>query len=677
MTYDREQQTFTAAVRAVDRGTYAGLPGLLVEAWVRGACCEDLIAAGTTDAAGDVLLDITEDALERIAGSRPTAAWFRVFQGERLLIDTEGSLTWRVRDANARLCIQVDLDASQGTGSPARWTVRGALLNGAGQPCSGVRVTAFDRNVGQAETTLGTSSTDASGRYRIAYRPTQLGRPGKARADLAVRAHDAEGAEIAARFICRAPPTAIADLTTDRDARGPSEVEQLTAAVLPVIGGVPLAQLTEDDIALAACSARVDRDQLGLLAAAHGLAQGTDIPPAVFHGLLRWGLPKTRAGLFAAGLAVHRQALTWAVEENLIPSMPEADIEEAMRMLAGLLTGVASDVKTPGAGSLTDLLAIALPKPEDQQIFLEHYLQQEGPIEALWQSLRDSEDLSEDAISRLQRTLQLGALTRHHLPLMKVLDEQLQAGKSLRDLAKLDVDDWRQLLGDTSGGSMIGAPAGVPGATDAERIQSYASVLTRSLEMAFPGAALAGRLASPSPALTDAIQILGSAPDFELGRVRVAEYVRQYPDVLSGLADPALPIAQLQAMERLHKLTPSASEIKALMDLGFDSAQSIVRMGSARFQKLFADALDEGRAASIYGAARRVSASSHALAARYHAAFHTLSAYALPKAAAPAGDQVASWPALFGSLDFCACGHSMSGCSSTRPSRTPSTRCSC
>ncbi|HSN98999.1 MAG TPA: hypothetical protein VLS89_11960, partial [Candidatus Nanopelagicales bacterium] len=182
-------------------------------------------------------------------------------------------------------------------------------------------------------------------------------------------------------------------------------------------------------------------------------------------------------------------------------------------------------------------------------------------------------------------------------------------------------------------------------------------MLTRSLEMAFPGAALAGRITSPSPALADAIQILGSAPDFELGRVRVADYAERYPEAFSGIANQAMTIAQLQAMERLHKLTPSVSEIKAMMDLGFDSAQSIVRLGNARFQELLAGALGEGRAATIYSVARKVSASSHALAARYHAAFHTLSAYVLPKAAAPAEGQVASWPALFGALDFCACGH--------------------
>lgn len=321
MNQDQDQQMFTATVRAVDRRTQSGLPGLLIEAWVRGACCTDIIAAGMTDAAGDAVLDISEDALERVAGSRPTAAWFRVFHGERLLLDTEGSLTWRILDADARLCIQVDLEVSQRTGSPARWSVRGVLLDAADRPCPGVQVKAFDRNIGAAETLLGGASTDASGRYLIAYQPTQLGRPGKMHADLAVRAYDAKGAEIAARFVCSAPPTAIVDLTLDGDTRGPSEIEQLTATVLPVIGKVPLDELTEDDVALAACSARVDLDLLDLLVAAHALAQGTDIPPCVFYGLLRWGLPKTRAGLFAAGMAVHRQALTWAVEENIIPLM--------------------------------------------------------------------------------------------------------------------------------------------------------------------------------------------------------------------------------------------------------------------------------------------------------------------------------------------------------------------
>ena len=96
----------------------------------------------------------------------------------------------------------------------------------------------------------------------------------------------------------------------------------------------------------------------------------------------------------------------------------------------------------------------------------------------------------------------------------------------------------------------------------------------------------------------DAVQILGSAPEFDLVSVRVAEYTALHPEVFSGVANQALTIAQLQAMERLHKLTSSASEIKAMKELGFDSAQSIVRLGSARFQELLAGALGEGRAAA-------------------------------------------------------------------------------
>jgi hypothetical protein len=662
MRNEHDQQAFTIVVRVVDRRSHAGIADLLVEAWSRAVGCTELVAAAITGPGGELTLEVAEETLRELVGDRPATVFFRVFRGEQQLADTEGSLTWLVRGPQARLCIPVDVEAPQGSSSPARWIVRGALADGGGRPRSGARVAAFDRNLGKAELLLDEATTDAAGRYRIAYRPDQLGRPGKRHADLAVRAYDGAEAEIAARLICRAPPTAVVDLTSSGNARGPSELERLTATLLPLLGNLAIAQLNEDEIVLAACSAGVDRRALALLVAAHGLAEETDLPADVFYGLLRWGLPSERTALLASAPLLHRRALTWAIEENIVPEMSEAGAEELLLKLAKRVAGIASEVRTPGAGSLDDLLATAVPAGADRQQILERYVHHQGPIETFWRDLGELPGFSEDIIGDVQITFQLGALTRHHLPLVKRLKEDFKAGEihDLRDLARLDVSEWRSLLIKEVGGAPIGAPAGIPGTTAEERLDNYASVLTWTLETAFPGAALAGRLGQGGPPLADAVEVLLHAPGFELGRTRVGAYLAQHPEVLTGVASPATTAAQLAAMERLHKLTPSASELKALMDLGLDSAHSVVRLGRAGFQELAAGALGASRAAAIYTAARQVTASSHALAARYHAAFNTLPAYVLPKPAPSLGQDgadVASWSSLFGSLDLCACGH--------------------
>ncbi|WP_437580755.1 neuraminidase-like domain-containing protein [Sorangium sp. So ce887] len=671
MAMKQLEQKLTIMGRVVDINNLtgseetAGLNNATIEAWVS-STPPQIVAAATTDHVGAFTFELDVAALRPLLGTRPVSGFFRVYQGSQMLVDTRDSLPWGERSTDVALRIPVNPAKPEGTGSPAHFTVRGRVTDPNGAPREWMIIYVFDRNVtasGITLTQLGEAHTDAGGFYQVGYTRSELGRAGKQLADLEVHVYDSE-IQQAAGHLCRAPATAVIDVVIeDGQVRAPSEYERATAAALPALGSLGLANLDEDSLALVACSSGVNREKLAKVADASRMANGTAIAPEIFYGLLRWGLPTARAELLSRGLPTLREAITWAVEESVIPRMSAAAIDAALTQLKPLVVASASEARTPGAGSLDQLLASAMPASSDRQLLLDHYVGFEGNMATFWSGLQSPVPLfTPSVISNTQRTLQLGAVTRDHLPLIKKLNEQFASGavQSLSDLARRDESDWLAVFDQTVDGSPIGVPASVPGATAQEKKQNYASVLTSTLENAFPSAALAGRLATAVPVLTDAVRFLNEQQGFELGKTRLRAYLTGHSTALAFAAQPAVVAAQLAGMERLHKITPAASEIKTLMGYGLDSAQSIVRMGRVRFTQLAGPALGSERASAVYASARKVTAASHALLARNHASFSGPTAYALQEHRPLSQDDaelIPDWQTLFGSLDFATCDH--------------------
>ncbi|WP_437665418.1 neuraminidase-like domain-containing protein [Sorangium sp. So ce1182] len=668
---EQNEQKITLLGRVVDitnlagNEETAGVQNATIEVWVS-TTPPQIVTAATTDWVGAFAFELDVATLRPILGSHAVSGFFRVYQGSQLLADTRDSLLWYDRSTDAMLRIGVDPAKPVGTGSPAHWTVRGRVTDRSGGPLKLLLVYVFDRNVtasGITLTKLGEAETDDGGFYQVGYTRSELGRAGKQLPDLEVQIYDSETA-VTTAHLCHAPATAVVDVVVDLDQYiAPTEYDRVAAAAVPALGGATLAALDEDTLALVACSSGVDRERLTRVADASRMAVGTTIAPEIFYGMLRWGLPATRAELLSRGLPALREAITWAVEERVIPRMTTAQIDATLAQLQPLVVASASEERTAGAGSLDQLLASALSAPSDRQIVLDRYVGLQGSIPGFWNGLRNPVPLlSQSAVTNTQRTLQLGAVTRDHLPLVKKLNEQFASGavQSMRDLARRDVSDWLAVLDQTVNGAPIGVPATVPGATAQEKKQNYASVLTWTLEREFPSAALAGRLGTAAPALADAVRFLNEQPNFELGRTRLRAYLSGNSSALSFAAQPAVVAAQLAGMERLHKITPSASEIKTLMGYGLDSAQSIVRMGRARFTQLAGTALGQERASAVYAGARKVTAASHALIARNHAAFSGPPVHVMLQHQPLSQDDaelIADWQTLFGSLDFTTCDH--------------------
>jgi hypothetical protein len=110
-------------------------------------------------------------------------------------------------------------------------------------------VRGYDKDM-RTEESLGETTADDEGRYEIRYTAAQFRRAEKGSADLRIAVVNDDGREIASSNIVfnAGPETTIDAIAGGRQAQTTPEYEALVAELAPVIQGVPLWELTDDDM---------------------------------------------------------------------------------------------------------------------------------------------------------------------------------------------------------------------------------------------------------------------------------------------------------------------------------------------------------------------------------------------------------------------------------------------
>src|SRR5574341_2064769 len=237
--------------------------------------------------------------------------------------------------------------------------------------------------------------------------------------------------------------------------------------------------------------------------------------------------------------------------------------------------GHESNIEMQGPdAALGDLLSTVSPSEEKQTAFMNLYKQRQGTIQDFLKTLSENPEFR-DEVDNLQFTLQAGALTRNHLPLVRELQRLRSSGglSSLRDLVKLDADAWiEQFINKPVDGRPIGFPPDMPGKDDAEKARNYADLLVRRVESAFPTAAIAHHLEKEQiPGNADVVSFFNANPDFDFGQHNVDKYLADNKErVLAQLADAdkATLQADLRRLERLFKITQQYPEMRVLQENG-------------------------------------------------------------------------------------------------------------
>jgi hypothetical protein len=639
-----------------------------VELWDAEQVCPDLIACAYTDSSGRFTASLEPAYLATHFLDRDPVLSFKIFNGSAQLVTPHQ--VWRASATPATLRF-VMADALVGREEPRQFVVRGQVTDGRG-PLAGLRVEAFNKNLRDEEPLRDDYETlpiltDDNGDYVIQYDGGNIGAENKKNADLFLKVYDEEDAVIATTEVyCHAPPAVTVDIVVGAGTYvGPSVYERLSAALTPMLGSYAWDELTEEEASYLACRGTEDEEVVQALRKAHALALAIDVEPNITFALLRRGLPETRRDLLRMAPSAWRRELVAASAANLIVPMDETALDAAVTSLR--VAAAALAFETPDAGTtcnFSDILEVALPTLGDRQTFVDEYIAHEGTIEELWTHVGTLSGFDAPTIARTQLALQWGALTRYHLPLVKQLEVmRATTHPTLKDLAKLSESDWAALLELEIDEVPIGAPADVPGADETARRATYAKVLVRTMETAFPTAAFTERLRIDVGDTDERYLFLVANPTFELGKTRAGSF---FATADFGALDMEAVKADLLAVERLFKIAPRYEDMSVLLNDEIRSAGAVHRMGETRFLAKYSEALGLESAKKVFRKACYVSAASTFLMAKYGAAFHALGAttserppiHVLPDLASSLSDppvDVADWVTLFGSPDVCAC----------------------
>ncbi|MGA5552385.1 neuraminidase-like domain-containing protein [Streptomyces pseudogriseolus] len=608
--------------------------------------------------------------------------------------------------------------------TPAQRTVSGIVRDQFGQAMKNVIVQAFDRDL-RTEQSLGQKAVDQDGRYEISYTDNMFNAAEKGSADLVLVVVKAGTVLFRSPVHYNAPADYEVNLSLEGAVySGPAEWEVQTGAITPLLGTLRPIDLREDqqhqDVSFLVGETGYTALEIGTWVACWRLADrtqrdGTPLPAEAFFAFLRQGEPSIfRESLLTdvqhperiilmedallralSGMDPQRQRdlLVKALDDNLVPANLRTRIDEFLGKLASIKLKYTADITVGGGkGTIGQLLNVANVPPDQRNTILTAMSNHTGSLAELWKRLDADPSLPDTTVKKVRTAVELGSLSRNHVPLVKVLADDINNGRlTKRDLAQYSKANWFAVFARPLDGGTVGVPDNIDGATPEEKKETYAAILDQQFERAYPTASLAAKIvrsASPAEQLSRRVaRFLDDHPDFHLDRFRIDHYLAEHSSSSGGdgqrqdrpaaaQPDPEL-LAELASVQRVFKLNPTFRAANALLSRSIDSAQQIYFMGEGQFVSALAESpVNRIEARRIYRRAENAYALALTTFADYNRALTGTLPAALPSPPAtpeselltralpspqaelerePQPRALPSLQTLIGSLDYCDC----------------------
>jgi hypothetical protein len=415
------------------------------------------------------------------------------------------------------------LGAFDDTGTE-EFTVKGKVTLVNGSPAVGLIVRARDRDLRTFQP-LGTDAiTGPDGGYEIRYTRGQFswGEGGKSNADLVIRvfspdAKDQDQPLVESPTLFNAPRVTEVNLLVPDVGLKRSEFERNIDAITPLLAGqgadggdLPLAALTEQDIDFIAGDTGIERQQVAWLRTAFEFSTRTtslsiasrvlpasrQVPPALFYGWFREGLPDQWEELVDQSISTLRAAARAAIPHGFIPPDLDASIESSLDAMSN-----------PRRDALRSAVAIAGLGEEALGTIMQHAGAVEEVSNPLVSRLVEEGKIAPADAHRIGLGLATHELVDGHEALMTAIVSAKPArlsGRGLqraRDLAALDVPDIEKALGDAK----VEPPGGMT-------VASYATQLAGRIAESFPTDVLLNRATTVSDQIINAIERVVTGP---------------------------------------------------------------------------------------------------------------------------------------------------------------------
>jgi hypothetical protein len=639
--------------QVIDVKTREGVLGLKVEAWEKAMACKDLLGSAVTDEQGNFVIAFDTSSHQAMFHYEQAVILFKIYKQDLPVKSTYESLR-KITANNNNLVIEVDLP-------PEQFSVSGYVVKPDRTPLEGMMVNAYDKGLGK-EIPLGDCLSNEDGFYRIIYKRSQLSDKEKERADLFVRVFENKEAKdpaAASPLILNALPDEIVNLAIgEGDYIGPCDYELLAEKLEPQFKGKDL-DLDERDVLFLSNRTGIDAMEIAYFVKAAKLARTTGISSEIFYGLFRQQMPTDLNALLSQDINVLRQALEKAADSNMINPGLRKHMDDIVQSFQDQIIEQSltdrEDSDVPDAASLKKLLSVTGLPVSKQKTLLKAYINNIKPVNKFWKDFRNHKDFGDRIVDELQLALQLGAVTRNHLPLIEKLWGHSDV-KSARDLAKFDVEGWKDLL------NGITIPEDIKGDTNHDKKNNYALAMTRIVEDAFPTAVVANKM--DSKVFNNELRTFLLDNDFEFRGGNLNDYTAK----IKKLDDSGNLHTDLEAMQRIFRLTPRYEKydtIKILWQNNLRSAQAIKRKGENEFVGIYTAGLQGSEkvnaaynARAIYANACKVAAISLTAMAKFGKNFNNIGLHALSaNTVQELSSDLPDLETLFGSSDYCDCKH--------------------
>lgn len=549
--------------------------------------------------------------------------------------------------------------------------VSGKVVTKTGVAARGLKVLAIDKNPGK-EIVLGETITDSSGTYTILYKKEALQKRGKKNADIEIKIIDpVEESKIYG--------TSSVHFDADKDeeinlilhvesVEKRSEYFWITSDLQPKIKEDSFKDLQENkdqqDISYLANKTGWDARLVAMVSLADKYSAESGIPAELYFALFRAGIPTDADGMYRTNSDTVKKIWEKAVEENIIEASLKPTIKQNLaEFKESSSTHLLEHAKPVGVSSLKKLLSISLPDSSKQREFVELYFNHVGDMSSFWANVRTK--IGKKAAEKLQLDGKLGYLTVNNAELISRLRFDNRVQKSPVDLIRnglYTTEAWDNVL---SNGIPI--PKDMPGKTDKEKKSNYVNYMVFMLKISYPTSVVAEMVndhelivKGGDDVKEEVYQFLQDTHGkFEIGVHPVEKFIEENNIELGKKA-----LIETKRLQRVYQISPSDNAMKVLWNNNLDSALTIVQYDEKEFIETFGTDLGGKKIAKMtYEKAHQVHSTVLNVATSYLTYRTSPRVYAISGAKEnvnPHDPDLISYPTLeelFGSMDYCTCGH--------------------
>ena len=565
------------------------------------------------------------------AGRSTLRAVRAIERGAGLIVDRRFLLSAdAAAEINRRLAL-VGALAGPADGPSESLQVEGTVRGSDGVPISGLVVLAFDQDL-RSRQELGSATTDASGRYVIAYSAERFARAEKGYADIVVQLPGKGKAkpryESEVQF--NAPPHLVHDIRLE--VRGPSLYVRVLEAIEPLVAGqkVAFAEIDQNDrfrdVSFLAGETGLDATPIVALAVAARLSRDTALDQEMLFALIvcgAWPEPVVNEGLALRDLDLRASRIRARFGEHgrdqmrtlLATSVKDGTIDASTRKIDAFVDTLLDFAGRDGAqhpgralspSSLRELLG-------DQAKGIESHFAAATSAE-LVERLTQDPKVPRPLRRRVEALVLLDTATLGDRDLLQVIAKDVESPEQLGRFARLDAAGWASVLkktGKKQPPDYITTAGGDMG--------RYSDLLSARFRSQFPTQAFVGDLerdAKPPKAFEELGKLVDADPAIDFAALSLTRYAKRAHKRDPNRAKLVEIVETLKPVQRLYKVAPSYAAVATLSKHGLGSAQAVYHRGHDAVVRMLTDeaGMTERAAEVAYERAAATAAASLQLA---------------------------------------------------------------